>query len=100
MSKKTYIKLKTEISNLRGRALEKGINTYLKDDKNFINRLIKKEFYGGIAKITLGRNGHNRMRAFFPSIGINQKIQKLLHILKMEIIYFPMNLDDKLLIEV
>ncbi|MDQ7023623.1 MAG: hypothetical protein Q9M97_09095 [Candidatus Gracilibacteria bacterium] len=71
MSKNTYIKLKTEISNLRGRALEKRINTYLKGNKKIFCKGINKRriFIEEYLKITLGRNdGHNRMRAFFPSI--------------------------------
>ena len=76
MSKKTYIKLKTEISNLKWKALEKRIKSYLSKNQKIICKWINRRpvFFDEYLSSTLSRNDwHNRMKSFFSSIELIKK---------------------------
>ncbi len=85
MSKKTYIKLKTEISNLKWKTLEKIIKSYLNKNKKIFCKWINKRpvFINDFLNITLKRNDwNNRMRAFTPSIELIKKSKIITNIQK------------------
>ena len=71
MSKKTYIRLQTEISNLRWKALEKRIISFLNKNSKIICKGINRRpvFLDEYLNSTLSRNDwHNRMKSFFSSV--------------------------------
>ncbi len=76
MKKEKTIKLKTEISNLRGKALEKRIQTFLNSNNKIICKWLNRRpvFISNYLKdVWLRNDGHNRMKAFFSSIELIKK---------------------------
>ena len=80
MSKKTYIILKTEISNLKWKSLEKMISQFLKNNNKIICKWLNKRpvFIDEYIRYTLNRNDwHNRIKAFFSSIELIKNSQNI-----------------------
>lgn len=70
------INLKTEISNLRWKSLEKRIKTFLDSNKKIICKWLNRRsvFVDDYLKnISLRNDWHNRMKAFFSSIELIKK---------------------------